>query len=65
MPFTAFEVNGRLFEFTRLPFGFRNAGAAFQREMAASVRRHNLKQTHPYIDDVILGGRAEEEQQET
>ena len=64
MSFTAFEVNGRLFEFTRLPFGVTNAVAAFQREMTAFVRRHNLKRTHPYLDDVIIGGRSEEEHQE-
>ena len=66
MSFTAFEVNGRLFEFTRLPFGVTNAVAAFQREMTAFVRRHNLKRTHPYLNDVIIGGRSrsEEEHQE-
>ena len=64
MSFTAFEVNGRLFEFTRLPFGVTNAVAAFQREMTAFVRRHNLKRTHSYLDDVIIGGRSEEEHQE-
>ena len=64
MSFTAFEVNGRLFEFTRLPFGITNAVAGFQREMTAFVRRHNLKRTHPYLDDVIIGGRSEEEHQE-
>ena len=64
MSFTAFEVNGRLFEITRLPFGFTNAVAAFQREMTAFVRRHNLKQTHTYLDDVISDGRYEEEHQE-
>ena len=63
MSFTAFEVNGRLFEFTRLPFGVTNAVAAFQREMTAFVRRHNLKRTHPYLDDVIIGSRSEEEHQ--
>ena len=64
MSFTAFEVNGRLFEFTRLPFGVTNAVATFQREMTAFVRLHNLKRTHPYLDDVIIGGRSEEEHQE-
>ena len=64
MSFTAFEVNGRLFEFTRLPFGVTNAVAASKREMTAFVRRHNLKRTHPYLDDVIIGGRSEEEHQE-
>ena len=64
MSFTAFEVNGRLFEFTRLPFGVTNAVATFQREMTAFVRLHNLKRLHPYLDDVIIGGRSEEEHQE-
>ena len=63
MSFTAFEVNGRLSEFTRLPFGVTNFVAAFQREITAFVRRHNLKRTHPCFDDVIMGGRSEEEHQ--
>ena len=64
MSFNEFEVNGRLFEFTRLPFSVTNAVAAFQQEMTAFVRRHNLKRTRPYLDDVIIGGRSEEEHQE-
>ena len=64
MSFIAFEVNRRLFEFTRLPLGVRNAVAAFQRELTAFVRRHNLKRTHPYLDDVIIGCRSKEEHQE-
>ena len=62
--FTAFEVNAQLFELKRLPFGVTNAVAAFQREITAFVRRHNLKRTHPSLNDVIIGGRSEEEQQE-
>ena len=65
MPFTVFKVNRRLFEFTRLTFGVTNAVAAsFQREMTAFVHRHNLSRTHPYLDDVIIGSRSEEEHQE-
>ena len=63
MPFTAFEVNGQYFEFTRLSFGVTNAVAAFQREMTAFLRRRNLKRTHQYLDDVISGCRSEEEHQ--
>ena len=47
MPFTGFEVNGQLVEFTRLLFGVTNAVAAFQREMTAFVRWHNLKRMRP------------------
>ena len=32
--------------------------------MTAFVRRHNLKRTHPYLDDVIIGGRSVEVHQE-
>ena len=32
--------------------------------MTAFVRRHNLQRTHPNLDDVIIGGRSEEEHQE-
>ena len=64
MIFTAFEVNSRLSEFIRLLFGVTNAVAAFQRDRTAFVRRHSLKRKHQYLDDVIIGGRYEEEHQE-
>ena len=31
--FTAFEVDGELLQFTRVPFGVTNGGIAFQRTM--------------------------------
>ena len=64
MIFTAFEVNSRLTEFIRLLFGVTNAVAAFKRDMTAFVHRHSLKRKHQYLDDVIIGGRYEEEHQE-
>ena len=64
MSFNAFEVKDEFFEFTRLPFGVTNAVAAFQWEMTAFVRWHNLKRTHPYLDNVIIGGRSKKEHQE-
>ena len=54
MPFTAFEVNGRLFEFTRLPFGAKNLLAAFQREITAFDAGTKW----------IIGGKSEEGHQE-
>ena len=63
IPFTAFQVIRRLFDFTS-PFVFTNNVAEFQREMTAFLRRHNMKRTHPFLDDVIIGVRSEEENQE-
>ena len=40
--YTAFETNGQLFEFTRLPFGVINGLPAFQRTMNEIVREENL-----------------------
>ena len=40
--YTAFETNGQLSEFTRLPFGVTHGRLAFQRAMNEIVREENL-----------------------
>jgi hypothetical protein len=55
-PFTAFEANGELYHYNRLPFGLTNAVAAFQRVMNEFVLLHNIKGAHIYLDDVVIGG---------
>ena len=42
---TAFEANGKLYEFTRIPFGVKNGVAAFQRIMLQFVEQENLRDT--------------------
>ena len=59
-PMTKFEVDGKLYQFTRLPFGVTNAVPAFQRIMDSFVDKHALERTHSYLDDVIIGGRDKE-----
>ena len=59
--FTAFEANGQLFQFTRLPFGVTNGVPAFQRAMNNIVKSEKLIDTFPYLDNVIIGGETEEE----
>jgi hypothetical protein len=59
--FTAFEANGRLYQFCRIPFGVTNGVAAFQRTMDRIVEEENLKDTFPYLDNVTIAGRDEAE----
>ena len=58
--FTAFEANGRLYEFTRIPFGVKNGVAAFQRVISEFIERENLKDVFPYLDNVTVAGRTQE-----
>jgi len=44
---TAFEANGKLYEFTRFPFGVKNGVAAFQRIMSQFVEQENLRAVFP------------------
>ena len=59
VPKTAFQANNQLFEFTRIPFGLKNAVSAFQRIMDDIIREENLKDTYVYLDDVTIGGMSQ------
>ena len=59
--YTAFEANGKLYEFTRIPFGVKNGVAAFQRIMSQFVEQESLRDTFPYLDNVTVAGRDQEE----
>lgn len=43
--YTAFEANGKLYQFTRIPFVSTNAAAAFQRKMDKFIAQNSLKDT--------------------
>ncbi|XP_069768376.1 uncharacterized protein [Narcine bancroftii] len=55
-PFTAFEANGRLYQFLRVPFGVTNGVAVFQREMDRMVDQNGLTATFPYLDNITICG---------
>ena len=60
-PLTAFEAGGRLYEFTRLPFGCTNAVSIFQRTIDKFIKNNNLKNAFAYVDDIIIAGRTKDE----
>ena len=60
-PFTAFEANGALYQFTRLAFGLTNAVPVFQRVIDSIIRKEKLEKTRAYLDDVIISGATQEE----
>ena len=60
-PYTAFEARGCLYQFTRLPFGVTNGVACFQREMVKIVQEEDLKTTFPYLDNITICGKNQED----
>ncbi|XP_076033649.1 uncharacterized protein LOC143020786 [Oratosquilla oratoria] len=59
--YTAFEANGHLYQFCRVPFGVTNGVAVFQRTMDKLVKEENLQCTFPYLDNITIAGRTQEE----
>ena len=60
-PYTAFEANGRLYQFKRLPFGVTNGVSIFQREMDQIIDDRSLKGVYPYLDNITICGKTQEE----
>ena len=59
--YTAFEANGNLYDFCRMPFGLTTAVACFQRIMNNLVKEYSLQGTVAYLDNIIIGGETQEE----
>ena len=60
-PLTAFEANGALYQFCRLPFGVSSGVAIFQREMDQFIKRNNLSGTYAYLDNITISGKTQQE----
>lgn len=58
--YTAFEANGSLFQFKRIPFGVTNGVACFQRIIDEIIQKENLKGTYAYLDNVTVCGDNQE-----
>ena len=59
--YTAFEAGGRLYQFTRIPFGLTNAVPVFQRQMDQIIKENCLEKTRAYLDDIIISGNTKQE----
>ena len=59
--YTAFEVDGRLYQFTCMPFRVTNGVAVFQRNINNIVDKENLDTTFPFLDNVTVCGHNKEE----
>lgn len=53
---TAFVTPNALHEYTRVPFGVKNAPAYFQREINALLNNHKVAHSRGFIDDLLTGG---------
>jgi len=53
--YTAFEANGRLFQFKRIPFGVTNGGVCFQ------IQKEHFNDTFCYMDNLTVGGHSQEQ----
>ncbi|KAG8171472.1 hypothetical protein JTE90_008886 [Oedothorax gibbosus] len=59
--YTAFEAGGKLYQFTRVPFGVTNGVACFQRVIDKIISEENLEGVFPYLDDVTVYGKSQNE----
>lgn len=54
--FTAFEAAGKLYQFTRIPFGVTNGVACFQRVIDKVIAQEKLTGVFSYLDDITVCG---------
>ena len=54
--YTAFEADGKLYQYCRLPFGVTNGVSCFQRIIDSVIDDNDLKQTFAYLDNITIGG---------
>ncbi|CAI9720228.1 Hypothetical predicted protein [Octopus vulgaris] len=55
--FTAFETDGKLWHYIRMPFGVTNGSACFQRIMDDFVSKYKLRDTFPFINNLTICGK--------
>ena len=59
--YTAFEVNGKLYQFILLPFDLRNGVRAFQRSINNIIDKEKLSDTFVFVDNITIYGKTQEQ----
>ena len=59
--YTAFEADGSLYQFKRMPFCLTNAVSCFQRCMNNFLSENNISDTFAYLDNVYVCGHEQDE----
>ena len=57
-PYTAFEAEGKLYQYTQLPFGVTNDVSFFQRIIDNIIAKYNLRDTYTYLDNITVCGKT-------
>ena len=56
-PFTAFEADEKLYQYTRLTFGLTNGVSCFQRIVDYLIEKYYVIGTYAYLDNITVFGR--------
>ena len=62
--YTAFEADGKLWQFTRMTFGVMNGSAVFRRKIDTLVVDHELDDAFSFVDNNTICGRDDDEHDE-
>ena len=60
-PYTAFEANGKLYQFCRIPFGVTNGVTCFQMIIDKIIKENNLTDVYAYVDNIVVVGKNRQE----
>ena len=63
-PYKAFEANGKLYQFCRIPLGVTNGVACFQRVIDKIIEENNLKGVYAYVDNIVVVGKNQQDHDE-
>ena len=55
LKYTAFEVNGKQYQFIHLPFGIMNGVSAFQRCINSIIDKKKLSDTFVFVGNMTMG----------